>query len=292
MTPRSFLYLAREGLGSAARQPALSIAALFSITASLLVLAVTLLITSNLERQATAIESRRVIDVYLADRVTPAGRAELERGLAAVDGVAGVRYVSKEEALASFKATIGRDDLVDALGYNPLPASFRLELAEGARTATRMRAIAAAATHLAGVEDVRYGGAWVERLDATLVTLRLVDLVAAALVGLAVAFAVGSTVRLTVLARREMIEIMRAVGAGDAHIRTPFLVEALTQSLVAALLSLGAAWLAATALGPRLGGAGIAFLGPQEIAGFLGFAAAAGLAGALGPLGAALRRPS
>jgi cell division transport system permease protein len=249
-------------------------------------------LTSHLERQATAVESRRVIDVYLADRTAPAVRAALERGLAAIEGVAGVRYVSKEEALASFRATISRGDLVDALGYNPLPASFRLELAEGARTAPRMRAIAAAATRLAGVEDVRYGGEWVERLDATLVTLRLVDLVAAALVGLAVAFAVGSTIRLTVLARSEMIEIMKAVGAGDAHIRTPFLVEGLTQSLAAALLSLGATRLAAAAVGPRLGGGGIAFLGPWEIAGFLGFAAVAGLAGAFGDLGAALRRTS
>jgi cell division protein FtsX len=109
------LYLAHDGLASAARQPALSIAALFSITASLLVLAVTFLITSNLERQATAIESRRVIDVYLADRAAPATRAALEQGLAAIDGVSGVRYVSKEK-LASFRAAIGRDDLIDALG--------------------------------------------------------------------------------------------------------------------------------------------------------------------------------
>jgi cell division protein FtsX len=51
MTPRSFLYLAREGLVSTARQPALTIAAIVSIAASFLVLGIVLLF-SNVERHA------------------------------------------------------------------------------------------------------------------------------------------------------------------------------------------------------------------------------------------------
>lgn len=290
MTLRSFLYLAREGLLSAVRYPGLALAATASISASLLVLAITLLTTANIERQATAIESRRAIDVYLEEGIKTGTRLELERALEAIDGVVQATYVSKEEALEAFREDIGRHDLVEALGYNPLPASFRLELTEEARSGARMRAIAEQAKSLGGVDDARYGGEWVERLDATLLTLRMVELIAALLAGLSAAFAVGSTIRLTFLARREMIEIMKAVGATDSFIRTPFLVEGVAHSVVAAIATLVVLRVVVGVLAPRVGE--IKFLGPWHLLGFLAFAVALGVAGAFGSVGVALRRTS
>ena len=76
-------------------------------------------------------------------------------------------------------------------------------------------------------------------MDAALRNLRMADLIAAVLVGLAVVFAVSSTIRLTVLARRDMVEIMKDVGANDATIPCmPFLTEGIAQSLLAALFTL------------------------------------------------------
>jgi cell division transport system permease protein len=289
MSWRSLVYLVREGLQTAARNPALSVAALISTAASLLVLAIVLLITSNLEQQAESLENRRVLDVYLADQVSEPDRLKLELALRELPGVARVTYSSKAAALAAFSVDTGRYDLVEALGYNPLPASFRIELTPGMATGQRMRAIADEAVRHPGVEDVRYGGEWIERLDQALRSLRLADLVVAILVGLAVAFAVSSTIRLTVLARREMVEIMRDVGATDGAIATPFLAEGIAQSLVAALITLGALKVVTLVLSYRLG-VEIHFLAPAEVIGFVGFAVGLGFIGALWSVGSVLRR--
>jgi cell division transport system permease protein len=279
----------REGIHSALRNRGLSAAALVSTVASLLVLAIVLLITSNLERQAASIESRRVMDVYLADRITETDRLTLEKKLQEIPGVASVKHVSKKDALAAFTADTGRYDLVEALGYNPLPASFRLELGPGEASGPEMRAIAESAATHPGVEDVRYGGEWIERLDAALRSLRVADLIAAVLVGLAVVFAVSSTIRLTVLARRDMVEIMKDVGASDATICMPFLTEGIAQSLLAALLTLGTLRLVTAILSARLG-ITIHFLTAWEAAAFAGFAIVLGFAGALWSTGSLLKR--
>jgi cell division transport system permease protein len=289
MSPRAFLYLAREGLSSARRHPALTIAAIVSISASLLVFAITLLITSNIERSARSLDSRRVIDVYLAEDTDEGQRAEIESGLRAISGVSGIRFVSKEEALEAFRADIGRYDLVEALGFNPLPASFRLELAPGVATAIRMKEIASAAAEIASVEDVRFGGDWIARLDAALLTLRLAELATAILVGLAVAFAVHSTIRLTVLARREMIEIMSVVGATGAYIRMPFLVEGVAQALVAAGGTLLVLRLLVANFSTRLIGVEVHFLTASEVMGFFAFAVLLGMLGAMWSLGDVIR---
>jgi cell division transport system permease protein len=279
----------REGIHSALRNRGLSAAALVSTVASLLVLAIVLLITSNLEQQAASLENRRVLDVYLADQITEPDRMKLELALRELPGVARVTYSSKAAALEAFSVDTGRYDLVEALGYNPLPASFRIELTPGMATGSRMKAIAEAAVKYAGVEDVRYGGEWIERLDSALRSLRFADLVVAILVGLAVAFAVSSTISLTVVARREMVEIMRDVGATDSAIATPFLAEGIAQSLVAALLTLGALKLVTWILAYRLG-IEIHFLGSDKMAGFITFAVVLGFIGALWSVGSILRR--
>jgi len=286
---RSLIYLIREGLQTAGRNPALSVAALISTAASLLVLAIVLLITSNLERQAAALENRRVLDVYLADKITEGDRLQLELVLREMGDVSRVTYISKAEALAAFSVDTGRYDLVEALGYNPLPASFRIEMAPGKATGIRMKSVAEEAARHPGVEDVRYGGEWIERLDSALRSLRFADLLVAILVGLAVAFAVNSTIRLTVLARREMVEVMRDVGATDAAIATPFLTEGIAQSLVAALVTLGVLRVLILILAQRLG-ITITFLDWTEVAVFIGFAGVLGCLGALWSIGSLLKR--
>ena len=136
---------------------------------------------------------------------------------------------------------------------------------------------------------MRYGGEWIERLDSALKSLRFADLLVAVLVGLAVAFAVNSTIRLTVLARREMVEVMRDVGATDAAIATPFLTEGIAQSLVAALLTLGVLKILTLILAQRMG-ITIAFLDWPEVAVFVGFATVLGFLGALWSIGSLLKR--
>jgi len=284
----SFAYLAREGLRSSIRYPGLTLAAVVSMSASLLVLGLFIVFTSNVERAAATVEERKLIDIYLVDGLTVEALTELNARLGALDGVAGLRYISKDQALEDFRADSGRYDLIEALGYNPLPASFRLELDEQTRSSAAIRAVAERIAALPGVDDVRFGGEWVERLESVLFTLRIADLVMGVLVGLSASFVIGSTIRLAVLARQEMIEIMRVVGATDLYIRTPFLIEGVGQSLVAGALTLAVLKLIVSSFSPRFGA--VEFLGTLGIVSFLAFAALLGLLGSYLSLRVILRQ--
>jgi cell division transport system permease protein len=84
-------------------------------------------------------------------------------------------------------------------------------------------------------------------------------------------------VRLTVVARRDLVHVMRSVGASEGFIRVPFLSEGLIQSLLAALVSLGLLYGAVILVSDRI--AGVAFLSPVWILGFVGFAVVLGFLG-------------
>jgi cell division transport system permease protein len=88
------------------------------------------------------------------------------------------------------------------------------------------------------VEDVRYGGEWVKRLDQVGSGLKRGALVSGIVVGLAIVFVMYNTIRLTAVARRPQVEIMLRLGATDSFIATPFVVEAVGQAAVASVVAL------------------------------------------------------
>jgi cell division transport system permease protein len=102
---------------------------------------------------------------------------------------------------------------------------------EGARAlATRLRSVP-------GVAEVDYGNAWLEKLEAIVSRARVAAVVLFAALALATSVLVGNTLRLAVFARREEIEILKLVGATDAFVSTPFLIEGLLQGLGGGVLA-------------------------------------------------------
>jgi hypothetical protein len=87
---------------------------------------------------------------------------------------------------------------------------------------TRVRA-------MPGVADVRYDRQWLNRLLAAVVVIRGVGVALAAILTFAAALTVANVVRLGLYTRRDELEIMQLVGAPQAYIRGPFLMEGLLQ---------------------------------------------------------------
>jgi cell division transport system permease protein len=108
------------------------------------------------------------------------------------------------------------------------------------------------------VEDVRYGAEYVRRLDEFSNGVTTGAWAAGALVALAIVLVLYNTLRLTVVARRQQVEIMFRLGASDRFIATPYLVEALLHTTVAAGCSLALVYALQQALSSRL--AGLTFL--------------------------------
>ena len=139
------------------------------------------------------------------------------------------------------------EDAVAALdGRNPIPASLviRLTDADMAQQVADQLAISELFAQVCDNPEtpslsVQYGAETVERL---LTLTSSISIVSAALVILLIFVAfvfINNTIRLSIMARRTEISIMRLVGASNSFIRGPFLMEGILQALIGFLLSLG-----------------------------------------------------
>jgi cell division transport system permease protein len=148
-----------------------------------------------------------------------------------------VVLVSKATALSRLRVQLGSlGGALDDLPANPLPAS--LELTVGPRV--DLRALADRISALPGVREVDYGREWVDRIEALGRALRQFGTAALVLVSFAALLVVANTIRLAVYARREEIDIMKLVGATDAYVRLPFVIEGALQGFCGAILAIGA----------------------------------------------------
>ena len=143
--------------------------------------------------------------VYLRDEVTPDQREALIARLTELYGTA--TYVSPEQAWEEFSQQVGDPQLLQAVDQNPLPASLRVRLRPELLNYPAMEQAAKQVSQFPEVEDVRYGGEWVRRLDELQATLARGSLVVGVAVALAILLIIYNIIRLTVMARRRDVVI-------------------------------------------------------------------------------------
>jgi cell division transport system permease protein len=234
----TLLFTVREGVLNLRRAPILSFTSIAVMGLSLFVLGIFLLITVNLRSAIVAVQKQVEVVVFLGENVRDEEMQSLDAFLREHPAVLEARFLGRDEALASFRAELQeREYLLEALEANPLPDTFEIALYDDWKTTDRMATFAEQVGGMAGVEEVKYGREWVGRLNRVIVLLVLVDLFLGSVVALSSLLVVANTVKLTLIARREMIELMKMVGATAGVIRRPFVIEGVLQGGLAALFA-------------------------------------------------------
>jgi cell division transport system permease protein len=270
-------FMARELWRGFVQHRALTLTSVLSMSAILLIFLYFMMVLQTVDRYADQLEAREEISVFLNEGLSKSELTRVSAALRALDGVDSVRYVSKEEAWESFRADISDEALIQAVGSNPLPASFIVRPAPAARNAEGVRTIARAAETVPHVEDVRYAGEWVLRAEQVVGTLERIGAAVGLIVLVGVLFVVGATTRLSVQTRLDSVHLVRSLGGGFLFTEAPYLAEGFVLASVSSLLTIAAARLIHDALADGL--FRLLFLPTPTL---LAFVAISGLLGLLG----------
>ena len=213
----------REALRAFQRAPVLSALSITTIAFSLFAFGLFGLVAINLRVALQQVEDRVEVRGFVAEGTPPEATSAAVGDVALFPEVLSVRLVTEAQALERARRELGEFDDVFESGL--LPSSIEIRMRPGSSDPETVRAVARRLGSYDFIDDVRYGEEWVEKL------YRLRTIATTAGIALGVTFAlvaiiiIGSTIRMAVLARTREIHIMRLVGATDAFIRAPFLIE-------------------------------------------------------------------
>jgi cell division transport system permease protein len=282
-------YSFEEALVSLRRSGRSALVSIGTIAIAFATLGGFLLISVNVQRVLDQWLEAAEMSVYLHDNASASDRAAIEQFLRAHPAVAGVEYVSSQQALERFRNDFPElQEVTTGIGANPFPPAIevRLHNQEGGDAAADELSKQVAGKP--GVSDIRYDRRWLARLMGIVSSARFAAALAAGILMLGASFTVAAVVRLSLYARRDELEIMQLVGAPFSYIRGPAIVEGLLLGGIGATVALIAIAFLYSALsrwiGSDLAGFGglgqLRFLGVTEfvmmLLGGLGVGAAAG----------------
>lgn len=146
-------------------------------------------------------------------------------------------FVPRDQALEQLKRSTGLADVISELNDNPLPDAFIVY-----PKPDKVQAIEKLRNELAKqpkIELAQLDSAWAYKLEALLKFGRILVLILAGLLGLALVAVTFNTIRLQIITQRDEIEVAKLIGATNSFIRRPFLYFGAMQGLLGGV----AAWL-------------------------------------------------
>jgi len=235
----SIRYFLLRALRNMSASPVLCSASVLTMAVALAAVGAFLLVVLNLH-SLTANWREDVQLVAYLDQLPPADElGRVEEGLRGWPEVEGVVFVSRQQALERFRKRLGPDsDLLTGIDAAVLPASLEISFADGYRDRVSVERVAKRMRAEFNLGDLQYGRDWLEQFEAFTALLELVGTVLGAFLVFAAAFIVTNTIKLTLYARRDELEVMSLVGATLRFIKLPFLIEGLLQGLLGGLLAL------------------------------------------------------
>jgi cell division transport system permease protein len=244
-------YAFREALNALRRTPGLTILSALMIALSLLVIGLFGLVTSNIQTGLNDLESRVEVVAFLRDDADYKAVRMAQQDLSRLPQVREIRYISRAQALELAKQELPEfRSVFGGLDQNPLPASLEIALKPGQRGPEVVKRVADRAGVYPFVEQVSYGQDWL----GTVYFLRKAAAAASLVLGIAFAIVaaliIGAAVRMAIFARRDEIIIMRLVGATDAFVRRPFLIEGFGTGLVGSTIAVLGTYFIFRALSP------------------------------------------
>lgn len=190
---------------------------------------------------ADRMENRFEITAYLKDNLAGGTVSTVEDRIRAFPEVKAVIHISREEALAALKKELAAESSVlDGLDDNPLPESLVIRLKDGFQNSEGIKKVAGTLRSIDTIDDLQYGGKWIDRFSALLSTIKLGGIVFGIVLILSIMLIVSNTIWLTIQTRMEEMELMRLVGATPLFIKMPFFLEGLILGVFGALLATAA----------------------------------------------------
>ena len=237
-----FLYLVSEGIRSLWRTKTTALATISAIGIAASFVVFSAVVGENISGIIQIARGQYEFQVFFFEDVDNIRAAELVDQIGAIEGIKFASLITKEEAADIFQREFG-ENIFDLLEENPLPAGSVLKLQQPKDGRIDVNPIIKQIERVEGVDEVRYQGRLISLIE------RYYEGFFAAVTALAAAILFGTvilisnTIRLSIYARRDLIRILKLVGATDRFVRFPFMIEGILEgffgSLVAVAVSYG-----------------------------------------------------
>ncbi len=231
-----FLYLVSEGLKNVWRHKMTTFTAVFSLFLALYFVGLLATAGENTRSILQYLRSKYKIEVFFKQNVDLKMAKKVSDSILEVKGVRSSTVINKDDAVRIFKDQFG-EDILGILGYNPLPISAVVNLKRNSEELLNVTPIVNGIKRMEGVEEVRYQGHLIKKIERTYSRfMKVFPWVAMVFITVAI-LVIYNTVKLSIYSRKELINSLKLIGATKLFIQMPFIFEGLIDGILATIIS-------------------------------------------------------
>ncbi|WP_394754640.1 permease-like cell division protein FtsX [Crenothrix sp.] len=220
------------------------VASPFASIVTIIVLAITIslaggfyMLVVNLQQLTGSLEDSNQISLFLKDDVSDAYASKFADSIKDNANVQSVKVISKEQGLAEFETYSGFGSAINALEVNPLPIVIQVLPKDTLEDEQSLVALFDDLKRSPEVDLAQMDMQWVKRLQSIVAIAKRGTTLLGLMLGIAVIFVTGNTIRLEVHNRRDEIVIAKLVGATNSFIQRPFLYSGFWIGLLSGVMA-------------------------------------------------------
>ena len=231
-----FLYLVSEGLKNVWRHKMTTFTAVFSLFLALYFVGLLATAGENTRSILQYLRSKYKIEVFFKQNVDLKMAKKVSDSILEIKGIRSSTVINKDDAVRIFKDQFG-EDILGILGYNPLPISAVVNLKRNSEEILNVTPIVNGIKRMEGVEEVRYQGHLIKKIERTYSRfMKVFPWVAMVFITVAI-LVIYNTVKLSIYSRKELINSLKLIGATKLFIQMPFIFEGLIDGILATIVS-------------------------------------------------------
>ena len=234
---RIFSRSIRDSIKSVFRNFSLSIASISCITITLIVVAVSIVLSYSVEKFTKLIEKDVTIVAFIDNEKSDEEIKGIEKEILALDNItpSNVKFRDKmdisEEMMES--SDVFKGIMQDwTKEESPIQNTYQIKV----DNIDHIGETAKELEKISGITSVKYGAGMVEQMVSIFDTVRKICIVIVVALIIVTAFLIANTIKITIFSRKREIEIMRLVGASNTNIKIPFIMEGLFLGILGSIL--------------------------------------------------------
>ena len=228
-------YLIIEGIKNTWRHKSNALTAIFSLFILLYIIGLVSIVEQNAFKVMQYLRSKYKIEVFFNEDLTNEEAIGLIHKIKKINGVKNATLITKEDAMRIFKDQFG-ENIIDLLGYNPLPASSVVNVERNMRDLLKIDPIIKEIKSIEFVDEINYQGNLIRKIERTFKIITNYLPYFMGLIILIIGLIIYNLIKVSIYARRETIKSLQLIGATKLFVRLPFIFEGILISIISVLL--------------------------------------------------------
>ena len=231
-----FAFLISEGFKSFYRNKLASFLCVITIFINFSILGSLFVVGYNTNSLVDFFRSKYTFEIFLVDDIEEKTYIDFVNQLNSNKIIANTELIDKQKSAIIFKKEFG-EDVVEMLGYNPLPISVKVFINEEDFDFSQVDLLIKSLSNIDFVDEVEYRGRYIDEVEDRInlaIFLFLVFVVAIIFLSYQI---ISNTVNLSMTNRKDFIDILKYNGASRIFIKIPFYIESIIYSIIGSSLS-------------------------------------------------------